>query len=153
MPKLDRQTPTQRPFVIPEGLAASSSGMPPGPNSSGWRDDPGVDEPAGGRVLDELGAAAAEEDVDAGADVGGEERPPRLDDLAGGGVGWGREKPAAISAVQRRWRSSRQWRSKEAAYSDASVRAISAAPPGDRQSTSTSRPCRAMWARNARPNS
>ena len=62
-------------------------------------------------------------------------------------------KPAAISPVQRRCRSARQWRSNDAVYSDASVRAISAAPPGERQSISTLRPWRAMWSRNARPNS
>ena len=154
MPKLDRHAPTQRPSRSQKVSPPSSAGMPPGPNSSGWRRTMPAStiRPAAAYFTNSgLPPPNTMSTPAPTFDARKARRASATSPAAPSGTG--REKPAAISDVQRRCRSSRQCRSNEAAYSEARVRAISAAPPGERQSTSTSRPCRAMCARNARPNS
>src|SRR6185436_9870630 len=75
------------PVVIPERLAAQlGRDAARAEQLRVAADDPDVDDAAGGGVLDELRAAAAEHDVDPGADVRGEERPPRVRDVSRGAV-------------------------------------------------------------------
>ena len=87
------------PVAIPERLAAELGRDAARPEQLGMApDDARVDDPPGRRVLHELGAAAAEHDVDARADVrraGRPAAPPRRRRPRRPAPGC--EKPAAIS--------------------------------------------------------
>src|ERR1051325_7664876 len=100
MPKLERQAPTQRPSRSQNVSPPSSAGIPPGPNSSGWRatipastirpappcfTNSGA-APPHTRALPAPGAPPPEHAADPRPDVRGEERPPRVGDLADGAV-------------------------------------------------------------------